>query len=252
MGLYHLQRKGEGAEICSHIVMEILKDIPIELDTEKVLEKMNIRKKREGMDEAIQEIISIVLPIAKPKAMYKVSYIDKKMEDSVEIDGVKFTSRVLRDNFEKVQRVFPFVATCGTELDELSIPESDFMKCYYLDQIKELLPEEAMSHLEKHLGNKYGLGQVSEIEPGSLESWPITQQKELFSLLGNVEENVGVRLSDKFLMVPVKSVSGIYFPTEIKFESCQLCPREKCIGRKAPYDPERAKKYSEEVTGRSN
>ena len=252
MGLYHLQRKGEGAEICSHIVMEILKDIPIELDTEKALEKMNIRKKREGMDEAIQEVISIVLPIAKPKAMYKVSYIDKKMEDSVEIDGVKFTSRVLRDNLEKVQRVFPFVATCGTELDELSVPESDFMKCYYLDQIKELLLEEAMSHLEKHLGHKYGLGQVSEIEPGSLESWPITQQKELFSLLGNVEENVGVRLSDKFLMVPVKSVSGIYFPTEIKFESCQLCPREKCIGRKAPYDPERAKKYSEEVTGRSN
>jgi len=44
-------------------------------------------------------------------------------------------------------------------------------------------------------------------------------------------------------MVPLKSVSGIYFPTEIKFESCQLCPREVCRGRVAPYDPDLVKKY---------
>lgn len=44
-------------------------------------------------------------------------------------------------------------------------------------------------------------------------------------------------------MVPVKSVSGIFFPTEIKFESCQLCPREVCISRRAPYTPLLVNKY---------
>jgi len=39
-------------------------------------------------------------------------------------------------------------------------------------------------------------------------------------------------------MVPVKSVSGILFPTEESFASCQLCPREVCPGRRAPYDPD--------------
>ena len=230
-------------------VMEILSDIPVSLDTGKVLERMNIRKKSEDMEKGIQELIEVVLPIARPKVIYQVSYVDNKAEDSVEVDGVRFTSRVLRDNLGEVGRVFPFVATCGRELDEIDIPADKFMKCYYLDQIKEVVLELAMSYLEEHLTRKYELGQISSMQPGSLESWPITQQKELFSIFGNVEDAIGVRLTDKCLMIPVKSVSGVYFPTEIKFESCQLCLRERCIGRKSPYNPDLARKYSEEVAG---
>ena len=37
-------------------------------------------------------------------------------------------------------------------------------------------------------------------------------------------------------MKPIKSVSGIWFPTEESFESCRLCPREQCRGRRTPYD----------------
>ena len=229
--------------------MEILSDISVSLDTGNVLERMNIRKKREDMEKGVQELIELVLPIARPKVIYQVSYVDNKAEDWVEVDGVRLTSRVLRDNLDKVGRVFPFVATCGRELDEIDIPADEFMKCYYLDQIKEMVLELAMSYLEEHLTRKYELGQISEMEPGSLESWPITQQKELFSIFGNVEDAIGVRLTDKCLMIPVKSVSGVYFPTEIKFKSCQLCQRERCIGRKAPYNPDLARKYSEEVAG---
>jgi hypothetical protein len=46
-------------------------------------------------------------------------------------------------------------------------------------------------------------------------------------------------------MVPLKSASGIYFPNETEFENCQLCPMEKCIGRRAPYDPDLVKQYEE-------
>lgn len=223
--------------------MEILSDIPVSLDAGTVLERMNIRKKRGDMEKGIQEMIELALPVAKPKAVYEVSYIDNKYDDAVDIGGIRFTSRVLRDNLEEANKVFPFVATCGKEVDRIDIPADEFMKCYFLDQIKEVLLEQAMSHLEEHLTRKFSLGQISEMEPGSLESWPIDQQQKLFSIFGNVEELIGVRLTDRYLMVPVKSVSGIYFPTEIKFESCQLCPREKCIGRKARYDPELARKY---------
>jgi len=58
----------------------------------------------------------------------------------------------------------------------------------------------------------------------------------LFALLGDATEAVGVRLLDSLLMTPTKSVSGIRFPTEERFESCQLCPRPDCPGRRAPYD----------------
>ena len=76
-----------------------------------------------------------------------------------------------------------------------------------------------------------------------MDDWPITQQKELFSLFGDVEELIGVTLTESCLMVPLKSSSGIYFPTEVTFETCQLCPREVCESRRAPYDRALAREY---------
>jgi predicted transcriptional regulator len=77
--------------------------------------------------------------------------------------------------------------------------------------------------------------------PGSLEDWPIEEQKPLFVILGDVETSIGVRLTENLVMVPTKSISGIYFPTEISFYSCQLCPRKDCISRKAAFDQKLAR-----------
>ena len=72
--------------------------------------------------------------------------------------------------------------------------------------------------------------------PGSLPDWPIEEQESLFAVLGDTQASIGVALSESLMMVPEHSVSGVVFPTEARFESCQLCPREKCPGRRAAYD----------------
>jgi len=227
--------------------MEILDSIPFRLDVETVLKQLHQNKGNKYIGAIVQELIEIVRPIAKPKAVYEVSYVENKNEDSVYIDGVRFTSRVLRVNLDKVERVFPYVATCGRELDEIAVPSDDYMKYYCLDVIKEMTLRSAISYLTDYLTRNYALGQMSRMHPGSLEDWPITQQKELFSIFGNVEDLVGVKLTESFLMIPVKSVSGICFPTEIRFESCQLCPREVCSERRALYDPDLVRKYKEKI-----
>ncbi len=231
--------------------MEVLNGIPIELRLEAVIKRMRLRKRSDSILGHIREVLDIARPIAKPKAVFDVVYIENKNGDSMEIGGVEFKSRVLRINLDKVERVFPYVVTCGRELDEIDIPSTDFIKGYYLDQIKETAVVLARQYVEGYLKKRYALGQLSRLAPGAGagDDWPITQQKELFSLFGGrekVEELIGVRLTDSFLMVPIKSVSGIFFPTEIRFESCQICPREQCIGRRAAYDPEVVKKYQPE------
>ena len=227
--------------------MEVLDRIPVKLDLEEVLKQSHQGKKNKYIERIVQELIEIARPVANPKAIYEVSYVDNKNEDSLYIDGVRFTSRVLRVNLDKVERVFPYVATCGRELDEITIPPADFMQHYWLDVIKETVLRSAINYLTDYLTRNYALGQMSKMHPGSLGDWPITQQKELLSIFGNVEDLIGVKLTKSFLMLPLKSVSGIYFPTEIKFESCQLCPREKCIERRAPYDPDLVRKYREKI-----
>ena len=108
------------------------------------------------------------------------------------------------------------------------------------DQLKALI----FFHLEEHIKEDFTPGIMSHMNPGSLSDWPITQQKILFSLFGDVEELIGVRLTESFLMDPIKSVSGIHFPTEFDFKSCMLCTRYPCVKRKAAYDPEMAKNYN--------
>ena len=225
--------------------MEVLNSIPARLEPEEVLQQLHMRNTNADIKKGIQELIEIIRPIAKPKAIYEVSYVNNRNKNSLDIGGVRFNSRVLRVNLDKVERVFPYVATCGRELDDIAIPSSDFMKCYCLDTIKEMVLRSALNYLRAYLTRSYALGQLSRMNPGSLASWPITQQKGLFSIFGNVEDLIGVKLTEHSLMIPVKSVSGIYFPTEIEFEGCQLCPRERCSGRKAPYDPGLAEKYRE-------
>ncbi|HUV75459.1 MAG TPA: hypothetical protein VMW00_02275, partial [Dehalococcoidales bacterium] len=78
--------------------MEILDNIPIQLDLAKVLKKLRQRNRNEEIEKSVQELIEIARPIARPKAIYEVSYVDNKSEDSVDIGGIRFTSRVLRIN----------------------------------------------------------------------------------------------------------------------------------------------------------
>ena len=98
----------------------------------------------------------------------------------------------------------------------------------------------ARSHLLDHLTHRHALEKAATMSPGSAdeEVWPIQQQKELFSLFGDVESLIGVQLTDSFLMVPNKTVSGIRFPTEVDYRNCQLCHREECPSRSAEFDPE--------------
>lgn len=231
----------------SHNGVEVLERIPVALDVGTVLKRLRLRSENKHTEAVVRELIEIVSPVAKPKSLYKIAYVDNKSADSLEIDGVRFTSRVLRINLEKVERVFPYVATCGQEVEKIHVPASDVLKGFCLDVMKTMILGSAVACLQDYLTKSYALGQLSHMNPGSLESWPITQQKELFFILGNVEDLIGVKLTEHCTMVPVKSVSGICFPTEIKFESCQLCPREKCIGRRAAFNPELAKKYREQA-----
>ena len=216
--------------------MEVLGEIPFDIDADSLLAGLRIPPDSERAGE-IRDMVEAVRPLVRPKAVYDACYIESKGHDTVEVGGVTFTSRVLRVNLDEAERVFPFVATCGREVAEYASSCDDLMVNYALDSLMEEALSAAIAFLRKHMTERHALGKTSVMNPGSLEDWPLSEQGPLFSIFGDVGELIGVKLTDSFLMVPLKSVSGIVFPTEIRFESCQLCPRELCPGRRAKYDP---------------
>jgi hypothetical protein len=214
----------------------ILEMAPFQLDREQLKKTLRI-KEGSGVGEKVEALAQEAEAVGRPKICYGVAYVESKGEDHLVIEGVTFTSRILRVNLDKVFRVFPYVATCGPELEEWSRKFDGILEKYWADTIKEMAVRSTVRYLQDHLTERYRPGPMSRMNPGSLPDWPLPEQRPLFALLGENPAKIGVQLKESFLMTPVKSVSGIWFPTEERFESCQLCQRENCPGRRAPYDP---------------
>lgn len=218
--------------------MNKIEQIPVSLDMEEV------RSRLRTVDwQQVQNLLEVAKPLISAKAIYNACYVDEKLEDAVIINGIRFSSRVLRRNLDKVGRVFPYVVTIGARLEEKIKACTDLLEEYIIDTIGNIALIKARKHLEDHLRSRFALDSLSYMSPGSLADWPIEEQRSLFSILKDTEASVGVRLTENLLMLPTKSVSGIFFPTEVTFYSCQLCPRERCEGRKAQYKKDLAKEY---------
>lgn len=218
--------------------MKTLSDIPFELDLISIAKTVHVEPDSPD-GRTLRELIERARRMARPKALYTEAFIDAKGAETVTVDGIMFTSRMLRANLEPIERVFPFIATCGHEMDAADLPAGDFLVEFWWDAIKAVLLGCAIRCLNEHLNQRYALGRTASMSPGSgdVDVWPIEQQRELFALLGDVKGQIGVELTESFLMKPNKTVSGICFATEVDFHSCQVCRREDCPSRSAPFDP---------------
>jgi hypothetical protein len=215
--------------------MDVLDDIPFRLD-----EAAFLRLTRLPSTSEVQGLLERVLAAARPKAAYKACAVAEADGERVRLEDREFSSPTLARNLKGVQRVFPYVATCGTELEALEGLEGlsgDLFARYCLDVLKEMALAAARDALLAHLRAVHGATGLSSMNPGSGDArlWPLAQQRPLFGLLGDVQAAIGVRLTPSLLMRPDKSVSGILFPSEEHFESCQHCSREDCPRRRAPF-----------------
>lgn len=217
--------------------MNALTSIPVALNRPALLQRLHVTP---GSEDAIalERLISRAFAVAAPKALYADVFVGSRGNDTVEIEGITFRSRLLRQRLDGVARVFPFVATCGHELDEVPLPADDLLAQFWWDAIKAELLSLARAYLLDHLTATFRLPKTARMSPGSGDAdvWPIEQQRELFALLDGVTRWIGVRLTDSCLMLPNKTVSGIVFPTEEDFRTCEVCHREACPNRSAPFD----------------
>ena len=215
----------------------LIDDIPFEFDRDVAFKKAGIQPGTSDEDDFI-ELISRVEEVARPKALYRLCYVESIEGDNVNVEGSVFESRVLSRNLDRKGRVFAYVVTCGREVEQLRGDAGDLLQEYRLDVLRELILHDAYAHIKSLLENRYAIPIVSSMSPGDAGLWPIEQQKELFGLLGDTYRLIGVELTDSCLMLPNKSISGMFFPSEVDFHSCKLCRREDCVDRIEPLDQE--------------
>ncbi len=212
-------------------------DIPFDLNTDQLLGNLRIKP---GTDLArkFEELVEKIRETGRPKALYKVCYITQKGESTITVDGITFKSLALRKNLDTIERVFPYIATCGAEIDDLETGQGNFQNKLLINFLKAILLDNSLRYLRKQLYKRYKVSKISAMNPGAGDAsvWAIEEQRKLFSLFEDVKDRIGVRLTKSLVIVPDMSVSGILFPTETEFQSCQLCHRENCRFRRTAFD----------------
>ena len=182
------------------------------------------------------------LALLHPKALLRpVEVLHDPSGRVSSIGGVRVSSILLDENLKDCHRAFCYVATCGRELAALSSTVDEERSALF--SLRILAVHAALQHVMNHVKETYDIQKLAALNPGSLPQWPRTEQPKLFQILGNVEEALGVTINDAFYLVPTESVSGLLYETDTEYRNCMICPREGCVGRQAPYDPQMAEKY---------
>ena len=75
-----------------------------------------------GPSSIVRELMGVAQPLIQAKALYEVSYISQRGEDTVEVNGVTFRSRVLRVNLDTVERIFPYIVSLSMDFMAMAGP----------------------------------------------------------------------------------------------------------------------------------
>lgn len=224
--------------LCGGILLS--EEAPFALD-EKTVQKLTEKWDAANYDGEVNELIETARGIASPKAYLRRAEVAAVTDEGAELvsgDGhFRLTGSLITEKLCEGMTVVGTLCTCGTELHALAVSQDDPLLRGVADDICLAYMRHASIALHEYVReNVYGSDKFSVLSPGSLGSWDISHQSELFAFLGEGAVKAGVELTPSFLMIPYKSGSGLCFPTENKFESCMRCPRENCPNRRASYE----------------
>ena len=193
-------------------------------------------------DENVLQLISgLLCAFENIQTHYCLDIFDGMVHSkSIEINGVPFNSGTAVANVMQGAKQFAvFVATAGDEYEHLcaeltSNKDADILSQYIADAIGSTIAVKLGAYVEKRLAELITPQRFSlHLSPGYCH-WPVSDQRPLFDLLGG--NPCGVRLSDGFLMYPVKSLSGIIpIGDQVRQEvsGCDICPMVRCFRRHA-------------------
>jgi len=179
--------------------------------------------------------------VAAPRAAWRRAQVESVDGDAVLLGGHCFSSPLLARNLAAAGIAYPYLATCGAELDDLAAESDDPLAAYWLDCLKALALDAAFDELRTSILEVGPALKLNSMNPGSGNTtlWPLAQQKELFNLLGpEIRDWTAVVCDENFLMHPNKSLSGVFFFGVEEFESCAYCDRLDCPDRRVPRVPD--------------
>lgn len=220
----------------------ILSDIAFAISASQLAQTVHLRPPPDGEQQDWDDLTALATRLqaaGRPKAIFREGLITNRQDARIVIDNqYELHSQALAKFTAQAKQVWFYCATCGREAEE-NAGELDFLQQYWLEEIKLIMLRAARQKVAIAVQTANGGLPVSSLGPGSGDAglWEIQELATVFQALGDeAVTQIGVCLTDSMLMLPNKSVAGVFFQTQRDITACQLCQRHSCINRRAPFD----------------
>ncbi|MBW2562352.1 MAG: hypothetical protein JRE40_16090 [Deltaproteobacteria bacterium] len=175
-----------------------------------------------------------------PRLTYTIRKIDSIKDGAVTLQGgTVLKSSKLARALRGCHDLLCFIATIGPGIDDTVrrfASQNRLTDMYILDAIGSTAIEDVVDTFHSMMRNtlrKEAKGVSHRFSPGYCD-WPVTEQGKLFDLVDPVR--IAVTLLPSFLMLPRKSVSGVFgISADIQdppYNPCSHCGRATCTARR--------------------
>ena len=179
--------------------VEKIENIQVEIDPERILRLIGYKKKSQEIKEPIKQLIAEEKKklgyLLHPASLYIILDYDETNKDSI---------------FKDAEKVAICICTIGPdlekEIDEL-MGKNEMLRALILDSFGSEAAEAVAIQSDQILTEKarqMDLWPSKRFSPG-YGKWDIREQRYVFSVLPG--KDIGVNLTDSFMMIPRKSVS---------------------------------------------
>ncbi|HEX2867344.1 MAG TPA: vitamin B12 dependent-methionine synthase activation domain-containing protein [Ignavibacteriales bacterium] len=183
--------------------------------TRKYLKIGSSAENLEAMLDVCRGVFLKYTGILKPVLRYRLLEIIGKDAGKMSItfnDGSALSGKGIFRLLKHSERAAAYAITLGDEIDKHihGLEEEDFLESYLLNAASSAVIEALQLKLHDIIGTRAqaeGFQLTKRFSPG-YAGWDLSEQGILIPMLHGSE--IGIALTESFLMLPMKSVSGIY------------------------------------------
>jgi hypothetical protein len=214
----------------------------IDIDSQQVLQHIGYGADCEPtarIESLVNEYVDNTCHLIEPAYSYVIRDIKSVRGSRVVLeDSVTFKSGVVAQLAKQCGKVALFIVTIGSRLEDMvrHLSEGGLMlQASVLDTIGSGVTETVADFVQGKIGEiarADGLYISRRFSPGYCD-WDVSQQKMVFRAMNG--NHAGVRLTEGYLMLPQKSISGIVGigPIEVEdYNPCKTCDKQDCVGRR--------------------
>lgn len=219
----------------SHLI--VIDNVSLDLSVDEALkvgQLGRIADKIDNMDKRLEECKKLI----KPAALYTYTKVEQVSKEGLLInDNRLLKSTKLAEQLSCSTEIAPYIITIGADLEKrvTSIATDKILDSWILDNLGTYALRTLGKHIEERIRNEKGW-KISRFNPGSTPTWNLEEQEKIFGIFSKeaVQEKIGVRLTDTFMMIPKKSVSGVMGQAISDYHNCIEC-QLTCEYRQMPY-----------------